>query len=454
MAKQRDAAAMAEEKYIRMTQTPVPKLILRLGIPTIISMMVTSLYNMADTYFVGQLGKSASGAVGVVFGLMAILQAIGFMFGQGSGSNISRLLGSRDTETAVKFASTGFCSAFCLGGVIGILGLCFLPQLMRLLGSTETILPYAKQYAFFILLAAPFYTGSNVLNNILRYEGQSLYAMIGLASGAALNIILDPIFISVLGLGTAGAGLATALSQIVAFSILFYMTKSGKTQSQIRLRSVTLTPVVLFNIIRTGFPAMIRQGLSSLSTMVLNHSAGVYGDAAVAAMSIVNRISYFLFSIFLGLGQGFQPLAAFNYGAKKYRRVRKAFWVTMLYGIVLMAAASIVCFSFADRLIALFQDDPSVVVIGIPALRYHCLTLILLPTTTCANMLFQSLGFAGRGSLLAALRSGLCLLPMLLILPRLFGLTGIQMAQPATDFFAFLIALPIALQFLKQLKQK
>jgi len=454
MAKTLDSAVLAEQKYKRMTETPIVKLILQLGIPTMISMLITSLYNMADTFFVGQLGKSASGAVGVVFGLMSILQAIGFMFGQGAGSNISRLLGAKDTDTATRFAATGFWSAVFVGACIGIFGLLFLPELMLLLGSTETILPHAKGYAFYILLAAPFFTGSHVINNILRYEGQSMYAMIGLCSGAILNIILDPICISLLHMGTAGAGFATALSQVISFCILVYMVMSGKTQSRLRIRAVTLKISVLWKIISTGFPALIRQGLTSLSTMVLNHSAGVYGDAAVAAMSIVTRIFAFVFSLFLGLGQGFQPVSGFNYGAKKYQRVRKAFWATVIIGEVIMLVASIVVFIFAEPLVTLFQRDPSVVVIGVPAMRYHCLINLLIPPTVCVNMLFQSIGLAGRGSFLAALRSGLCLLPTLLLLPPIIGLTGIQIAQPVSDVLTFLITTPFAVQFLRQLKSE
>ncbi|HKM21581.1 MAG TPA: MATE family efflux transporter, partial [Lachnospiraceae bacterium] len=310
-------------QYNKMTQTPVSKLIIKLSIPTIISMLITNIYNMADTFFVSKLGTSASGAVGIVFALMAILQAFGFMFGHGSGSIISRRLGQRDTESASRYASTGFFLALAVGCVIGILGIIFLIPFMKLLGSTDTILPFAKQYALYILLAAPFMTGSCVLNNILRYEGKASFAMVGLTLGGVINIIADPFFIFTLKLGVAGAGIATAMSQVISFSILLFMFLSGKTESKLSLRLITKELREVLEIIKVGFPSMMRQGLASVSTMLLNSQAAVYGDAAVAAMSIVNRICMFIFSVGLGLGQGLQPVAAFNYGAGKYSRVKK-----------------------------------------------------------------------------------------------------------------------------------
>lgn len=439
----------AEEKYRRMTQTPVPKLILSLGLPTIATMLITSIYNMTDTYFVGTLGKSASGAIGVVFSLMAILQACGFTFGQGSGSIISRRLGQHDEASATRFASTGFCSAFITGTVIGLAGLVCLDPLMYLLGSTDTILPHAKAYARWILLAAPFFTSSCVLNNILRYEGMSIYAMVGMVLGGILNMILDPIFIFVFHMGTSGAGLATALSQCISFSILLFMFLSGRTQS--RIKPLLPRAKELSEILATGFPALLRQGLGSLSTLMLNHQAGVYGDAAVAAMSIVGRISNFVFSVGIGLGQGFQPVAAFNFGAEKYSRVRKGFWFTALFGEVLLGILAILCVIFAEPLATLFQPDPSVVAIVIPALRIHCIACLFLPFSTCGNMMFQSTGLAGRSAVLSALRSGLCFIPLVVLLPMVCGLFGIQIAQPIADFITFAVSLPMVLLYFRRM---
>lgn len=437
------------EKYRRMTETPIPRLIVSLGLPTIASMLITNIYNMADTYFVGSLGKSASGAIGVVFSLMAILQALGFTWGQGSGSLISQRLGQHDTESATRYATTSFWLSFATGLIIGVLGLVFLDPLMRLLGSTETILPFAKNYGRWILLASPFFTSSCVLNNILRYEGMSFYAMIGMTLGGILNLVLDPILILGLHMGTAGAGLATAVSQVVSFSILLYMFLSGRTQSRIRRPQRLFSQVV--PIWKIGFPALLRQGLGSLSTLVLNHTAGVYGDAAVAAMSIVGRVTNFVFSVGIGIGQGFQPVAAFNYGAKKYSRVKQGFWFTTAAGEVLIGLLAALCFIFAAPLARLFQPDPLVVEIVIPALRIGCVGCLLLPFSTSGNMMFQSTGKAGKSAVLSALRSGLCFIPAVLILPVFLDLRGIQIAQPVADLVTFAASVPMVLKFLRQL---
>ena len=436
-------------KYRRMTETPIPRLITSLGLPTIASMLITNIYNMADTYFVGSLGKSASGAIGVVFTLMAILQAFGFTWGQGSGSIISRRLGQHDTETATQVATTGFWCAFATGLIIGILGLIFLNPLLGLLGSTETILPFARDYAKWILLAAPFFTSSCVLNNILRYEGMSFNAMIGMTLGGILNMLLDPILIIGFGLGTSGAGIATAFSQFISFSILLSMFLRKKTQSRLKLPK-TLSKQII-PIIKIGFPALLRQGLGSLSTTILNHTAGLYGDAAIAAMSIVSRIVNFVFSFGIGIGQGFQPVAAFNYGAKKYSRVKKGFWFTSAAGEVLIGCIAIVCFLFAAPLTRLFQPDPQVVAIAMPALRINCFGCLFLSMCVSSNMMFQSTGFAGKSAILSALRNGLCFIPAILILPLFFGLRGIQIAQPVADLATFSVSVPMALKFLRKL---
>lgn len=440
-------------QYDKMTNTPVPALIIRLGIPTVISMLITSIYNTADTYFVSQLGTSASGAVGIVFSLMAILQAFGFMFGHGAGSIISRKLGKKDAKSATRFASTSFFLSILVGVLIGILGICFLTPFMHLLGSTRTILPYARQYGFFILLAGPFMTGSCVLNNILRYEGRASYAMIGLTLGGVLNMAGDPILMFGLNLGVAGAGLSTALSQMISFFVLLFMFLSGKTESRLSLQSVTKDVSEVWEIIATGFPSLIRQGLGSFSAMLLNHQASVYGDAAVAAMSIVNRVCMLIFSVGLGLGQGYQPVAAFNYGAQKYDRVKKGFWFTSIAGEAVIGSLALICFIFSKRVVSLFRDDPKVIEIGVLALRCQCAACFFQPVTVCTNMMFQSVGESGRASFLSALRSGICFMPLILILPAVMGLMGVQIAQSVADLLAFFISVPMGLWFLQKLER-
>ena len=443
-----------EQKYRLMTETGVGKLIIRLSIPTMISMMITTIYNTADTFFVSKISVSASGATGIVFSLMAILQAFGFMLGHGAGSNISRLLGARHVERASTFISTSFFLAISLGILIGCVGLLFLEPFMLLLGSTETILPEAKAYATYLLLAAPAMMTSCVLNNVLRYEGLAFFSMIGLASGGILNICLDPLLIFVFGLGTAGAGLATAISQYIGVFILLRPFLRGKTASKIALRSFTRSPGDIGNIVLTGFPSLIRQGMNSIATTLLNVQASVYGDAAIAAFSIVNRVSGLLFSAALGLGQGLQPVCAFNYGAKKYRRVRQAFLFTFLLATGLLAAVCILCLIRAESIVMLFRKDSDVVRIGSETLRYTCIGLIALPASALSSMLFQSAGKKGRAIFIAMLQSGAIFIPLLLLLPRFLGLFGLELSHPAAYAISGFISLPISLSFLRTLKQE
>ncbi len=313
--------AKYKSQYDMMTNQNVDSLILKLGLPTTISMLITSLYNAADSYFVGKINTQASGATGVVLGLMAILQAVGFMFGHGCGSVISRKLGAKDVESARKYSSTTFYTAIFAGFVILIIGTSFLTPLMYLLGSTDTILPYAKTYAVCILLAAPVLISSCVMNNILRYEGRAFFAMIGLTTGGILNIFLDYLLMMKLEMGILGAGIATAISQFISWFILLSMFIRKKTQTSFEFRYTSFDAGTILEVITTGLPSLARQGLASIGTMILNKTAGAYGDEAIAAMSIVNRICMFIFSVSLGIGQGFQPVAGFNFGAKKYSRV-------------------------------------------------------------------------------------------------------------------------------------
>ena len=438
------------DQYRKMTETPVPKLIIRLGIPTTISVLVTNIYNIVDTWFVGRIGTSASGAVGVVFGLMSIIQAFGFMFGHGAGSMISRQLGAKNEKSATKIASTSFFASLAAGTMVCILGLLFLDPLMRLLGSTETILPYARIYGTYILLGAPFLASSCVMNNILRYEGQAAYAMIGLAGGSLLNILGDYILMEVFDMGIRGAGISTAFSQIVSFLVLLFMFCSGKTKSRFRIRQVGSLQD-LFRICATGLPSLIRQGLGSVSTMVLNGCAGLYGDAAVAAMSIVNRICMLIFCFGLGLGQGFQPVSAFNYGAKKYSRVKAGYFFTLLASEVVLGTLAIIGMFFRKPLVGFFRSDPEVIAIGSVALLAQFVGLLFQPLTVCSNMLFQSIGKNRMASFLASLRSGLCFLPCVILFTVLFGLPGVEIGPAVSDVAAFAITLPFAVRFLRNL---
>ena len=440
-------------QYDKMTKQPVGSLVIKLGIPTTLSMLVTNIYNMVDTMFVGKLGTSASGAVGIVFGFMSILQAFGFLFGQGAGSIISRRLGNKDEESASVVASTAFFSSMFMGLLIGILGTVFNTKMVYLLGSTDTILPYAKTYSLFILVAAPFMTSTFTMNNILRFEGKASLSMVGLMTGAILNMVGDPILMFGLDMGIAGAGLSTAISQFVSFCVLLSMFLSGKTQSKLSVRKITREFNVLFDIVATGFPSLVRQGLQAVSTMILNQQARIYGDAAVAAMSIVSRISFFIFAVGLGIGQGFQPVCGFNYGAKKFSRVKEAFSFTLVAGEVLLGMFAVAGLLFSNQAIAVFRDDAEVIAFGTPALRYQCMALFLNPLIVLSNMTLQSTGQRAWATFLSMMRSGLYLIPMIYILTYTMGARGIQLAQPVADVLAFATALPVIVNFIRKLPE-
>ena len=443
-----------QKNYIKMTETGVEKLILKLAVPTTISMLITSLYNTADTYFVSKISVSASGATGIVFALMAILQAFGFMLGHGAGSNISRLLGAKENDAASIFASTSFFSALFLGAVIAVAGNIFIKPLMYLLGSTDTILEDASTYGMCILLGAPALISSCVMNNILRYEGRATYSMIGLTAGGILNMILDPILIFGFNMGILGAGAATVFSQYVSFIILLLPFLRGKTSSKFALKYYTRSFADISNILLTGAPNFLRQGLNSMATAVLNLQAATYGDAAIASFSIVSKCLSIVYAFALGLAQGFQPVVAFNYGAKKYDRVRKATIFTLAGCTCIIALMGAVCFSCSDKVVGLFRDEPLILEIGGNALRYVCIGLVFLPVSTVGSMFFQSTGEKGKAILASLLQGGLLYIPLLFVLPALFGLTGLEIAQPSAYVIASFIVLPLILKFLSDLKKK
>ena len=445
----------AQERTEMMLNAPVSRVIPRLAIPTIISMLITSIYNMADTFFVSQLGTSASGAVGVIFSAMAIIQAVAFMIGMGSGTNVSQALGAGDEERARRFASTGFFTAFGVGVVLAVFGLSNIDWLVRFLGATETIAPYAKAYATYIFYATPLMMCSFVMNNLLRFEGLAMYGMVGITTGGLLNMALDPIFIFGLGLGTAGAAIATAISQCVSFLILLLMSNTRPDAISIHPRHFRPSLVTYGRILYNGFPSLGRQGIASISTILLNTAAGVYGDAAIAAMSIVSRFIMFINSSVIGFGQGFQPVCGFNYGAGRYSRVREAFWFCVKVATVILLVLAGVSMLFSRQIITVFRrDDAEVIRIGTLALRLQLATMPLWGFIVMGNMFTQSIGYGVRATLLSIARQGIFLIPALLVLPRVLGLTGIQMAQPLSDALTFVFALIIMRGVLAQLKAR
>jgi putative MATE family efflux protein len=441
-----------DEKFLKMTTGSVEKLVFRLALPSIAIMIITSIYNMADTYFVSSLGTSQVAAVGIAFPLMAIIQAMGFFFGQGSGNYMARTLGAQDRENASRMAATGFVSGFIFMTFLAAIGLAVLGHLINGLGATETIWPHAKEYIIYILVASPWMVAATVLNQQLRFQGSAAIAMVGMLSGAILNIFLDPLFIFVFHMGVKGAAIATMLSQIVSFFILLLYGCTRKGNIPIKFSHFSPSVKRFMEMFRGGIPALLRQGLSSAATIAINHFAGAYGDAAIAAISIVNRLCMFAFSVILGFGQGFQPVCGFNYGAKIYSRVKKAFLFCVRFcfiGLLIIAMAMAI---FAPNIIALFRkDDLEVIAIGARGLRLNCISLPFMAIVVMCNMMTQTMGKALEASIIAIARQGLFLIPFIFILGPLMGLLGIQLATPVADMAGLLIVIPIMTKVLKQL---
>lgn len=441
------------DTFTRMTTEPIPKLICSMAVPTIISMLVTSFYNMADTYFVGSLRKSAVGGVGVVFPVMAVIQAFGFFFGHGSGNYISRELGRQNYDSAEKMAATGFFSALIFGCIIMISGLAFSNDLVYLLGATNTIAPYAKQYLNIILLGAPYMTASFVMNNQLRFQGRAVYSMIGIATGAVTNLFLTPLFIFVFDMGVAGAALGTVISQLLSFCLLLYGTMHSDS-IKIRLKKFTPSFYYYKEIFAGGTPSLFRQGLASVATTCLNIVANPYGDAAIAAMSIVSRVMMFANSAVIGFGQGFQPVCGFNYGAGKYSRVKKAYSFCVKTGFIFLLCVSLLCIVFSRNIIGEFaRGDLDVIDIGARAFRYQCLTMPLNALIVLSNMMTQTIRMPVRASIIAISRQGLIFIPAVFIGSYLFGLTGILCAQPVSDICTFFMSLLITISVLKTMSK-
>lgn len=431
----------ADAKYHEMTERPVKPLILRLCIPAVVSNLVTTAYNLTDTFFIGQLGTSQSGAIGIAFSIMTILQALGFFFGNGAGNSMSRELGKRNDERASKLLAIGFTGAVLSGLFVTIICLATLRPLVVALGATETIAPYAVTYLTPILAAAPCVCGSFALNGLLRYQGQSAFGMIGLVSGALLNFLLAPLFIFVLHMGIFGAGLATGICQTVSFVILTVMSARFGVL-KLSLRNCRPDPLLLREIAGGGLPSLVRQGAGSVATTCVNIAANPFGDAAIAGMAIVMRIMLGANSVIIGLGQGFQPVCGYNYGAGKFARVREAYWfcVELATGVLLVLAVAI--WLTAPRLVEIFRSDPAVVAVGVAALHFQCVTVVLNGVNMMGNMISQTLGKTGIASFLAVCRTGLYLAPIVLVLPRFLGVTGVEAAQSLADILTFVTTIP------------
>ena len=440
----------SEEQHHKMLQTPIPKLVLSLAAPTVASQLISIIYNTADTYFVSQISTSASAAVGVVFSLSSIIQAYGFGVAMGASSLISLRLGEKKDKEANGYASSGVLAEFVGGLLMLVFGLLFLEPLMRALGATETMLPHACAYGRVILMGAPIMCCSFILNCILRAEGAALFSMIGLCSGGLINIALDPLLIFTFDLGTAGAAIATVASQCVSFVILSIAFLRGRSIVHLRPKYVSRRPRDYVQIIAVGFPTIARQGMASLASALMNIQGAIYGDAAVAALTISNKIYLLVRNILIGIGQGFQPVAGYNYGAGDRKRTREAFLFATKLGTVICILAAGIIAAFAGNIIGWFRNDEQVITTGRAALLYACAVMPFMAYSTFVNQLYQCLGFKFPATVLASLRQGICYLPLIFILPHFLGLQGVQMTQPASDLLTFFICIPFQIMFFRR----
>ena len=433
---------MKNSNYDLLTHGSIPRVVGMMSVPTIISMLTSSLYSLADTFFVGQIDTQATAAVGIVFAVLSVFQAFAFFFGHGSGNYMSRMLGAKRRNEAVRMASTGFFTALIFGVVMAVTGLLLLTPLSRWLGSTDTILPYTERYLGIILVGTPLNMGAMVLNNQMRFQGNARYAMVGIVTGTLLNVALDPLLIFVFDLGISGAALATVLGQLCSFLLLLYLSTKGEN---IRIHPRNFTPSLHFQkeIVVAGSPSLMRQGLGSIATLLLNIVAAGYGDAAVAAMSIVGRITFVVYSIIIGLGQGYQPLCGFSYGAGLYDRVKRGFWFCVKVGTAFLILCTIVGFLFTEQIISAFRDDTDVIFIGSEALRYQLFTYPIGAFILLSNMMMQTINRPWQANLMASARRGLFFIPLIIVLPIFFGLRGVEMCQAVSDVFTFLLAVPL-----------
>lgn len=442
-----------DKKRDMLLNSPVHQLIPKMAIPSIISMMVMTFYNLADTFFVSFLGTGATAAVGVNFSLDSLIMTAGSFLAVGANSYIARLIGAKQDHKASQVLSTAFFTSILTGLFAAVAGLIFLDALVRGLGATESIVQYSKDYAGYVLLAAPFMASSLVMNQCLRSEGSPIYSMIGIVSGAVLNIGLDPLFIFGFGWGIKGASAATAISKFVSFFILLlpYMRRSSLLH--LSIRHVKYSRDIVSEIVKMGFPSLLRFGLSAVSTIVLNNIAASFSDSVLAAMSVVNRVMMFLNAAIIGFCQGFQPVAGFNWGAKRFSRVYKSYWFSTIAGVSVISVLAVIMAVFAPDIMKLFTvDDQEMIQTGIFSIRLQCMTLPIFAWVAVVNFSYSALGKAKGAALLSLSRQGICLIPMLLILPRIFGAYGLAGSQAAADVLTLFLAVPLNVYLLREIK--
>lgn len=439
------------DRYTYMTQTPVKELIRKLAVPTIISMLVTGIYNTADTFFVGRISTQATAAVGLVFSVMAIIQALGFFCGHGSGNYLARMLGAEKKDEANEMAATGFALSLLLGVTVAVLGIVLQDRIAGAIGATASTMEDTKSYMRIILIGAPFMMGQFVINNQLRFQGSAVFAMIGLMCGAVMNLVLDPLLILGLHMGVRGAAIATVCGQVTSFIVLCIGSRRGEN-IRLHIRNVHINLHYIKEIINGGIPSLFRQGLAAVATLLLNKAAGqMGGDAAIAGMSVVTRILMLVVCGVIGFGQGYQPVCSFNYGAGLKDRVKEGYYFCVRCETVFLLAAGALCFAFAPHLVGVFRDDPEVIAVGTSALRYQVAVIPLMGVITTTNMMLQSIGKGVKASITASARNGIFFIPLILILPNVLGLTGVEITQTCADVLTLFLTVPLAYSELRSM---
>ena len=432
----------------------IPKALLAMGIPTMIGMLVNAFYNLVDAYFVGGLGESQMGAISVAYPLGQVVVGLGLLFGNGAASYISRLLGRGDKENADKVASTALYSSISVGAVIIIISMVFLHPILKLLGATNSILPYAATYAGIYIVSCIFNVFNVTMNNIVTSEGAAKTTMCALLTGAVLNIALDPLFIYEFDLGVAGAAIATAISQIVSTCVYLAYILRKKSVFHFKIKDCTYTKEIMSEIFKIGIPTLVFQILTSVSISLINNAAGNYGDSAIAGMGVVTRlISMGSLSVF-GFIKGFQPIAGYSYGAKKFGRLREAIKTSILWSTVFCVIFGVILALFPTAIVSRFtKGDAEMIRIGAASLRANGISIMLFGFYTVYSSLFLALGKGREGLILGACRQGICFLPIILLLPMVWGLNGILYAQPIADVLSAAITVFMAIPLHKKLNE-
>ncbi len=437
-----------------MTETPIPRLILSLSLPAMTSLTLVAIYNVADALFVSSLGSGSTGVLSALLPLTALIQAIGFTIGMGSSSLISRNLGKGDATAAKCYSATAFWLALGCSGVLLLLGYFFTTPMVRLFGAPDSLLQETCRCARYLLAAAPFLVMGFILSNLLRGLGHTGAALLGIGTGSILNILLDPLFIFALDMGVTGTGLATLISQSIGTLVLLFLFLHHKHDLSLRPRDLSHRVKDYRRLLFTGMPSLFRQGLAMVAAILLNHQAAPFGEDTLAAMGIVGKIFMIFFSVSLGFGQGYQPAAGFNYGASHLQRLRQAFFFTLWCSVGIMTLLAVGLFIGTPAVLTLFSTESAVRDIARPALRSLCLIFPLLPPAALANLTFQAIGRPGLATFLAATRQGLFFIPLILLLPRFWGLPGLQYSQAAADFLTALCSTPFLILFVRRYTKK